>query len=187
MDYSEVAQLGYGFAGVLHGWQEPIKITGIAKGTDDVSRTIPGETWEYCELATFNLVTDAVTGNRYTHWYINDGQGDTIYETSASTGVAPQSSLLAYAGIGVQYQTSGSGISKVDLPGIILPSGWTIGFHIVGMDTGDALDTVIFVMRRIPSDIASGDTYHNMVNVYREAWKQLARQIPSSATASKSA
>lgn len=174
MNYSDVAELGLGFASIMQGWQEPVKITGIANGTNDVSRTVPGETWEYCQLATFNLVTDAVVGNRDTHWYINDGDGDTIYETAASNAVAASANLLAYAGIGLQYNTAASGVSKVDLPGIILPSGWTIGFHIVGMDAGDALSAVVFVMRRIPSDIASGDRYHANVDYWRAAWQKLA-------------
>lgn len=132
-------------------WQESIAVPNPAPGQIAV-RTTPGETYEQLLTGAAVYVADAAVVNRIVLVTVQDPNGRLVgaypcptAQTASTTDVY---SIVAQGG--QSFATSG-GDNVIAMPAILLLPGYKVTFGSPQADAGDQVQSVTFVMLRIPT------------------------------------
>lgn len=135
-------------------WQETFDPADPAINTD-VSRVIPGETFEQFLNGRILFTTSAAAGNRLMQLEILDGngriQGQYPALNTQGPGIVGGYSFVTGA---AQPYAAAFNVQVVPLPPLLLFPTWTIIFDMAGAAAGDKLSAVSFTMLRIPTGSA---------------------------------
>lgn len=179
MDYDDAVQLGSGTTQLLRGWTEYVKQANPVPAAGSVSRVIPAETWERLQVFHFTYTCDATVANRFVTYQVLDGDGNVVIKHSpCGTLTASQVADVTISTSGTEH-TQSAGTSAANVPDIILPSGWTVEVIVAGAGAADQFSNVSLIVQRYPSDIASGDEYHEHLTAWRQFWNKV-RNKPAS-------
>ena len=179
MDYSDITQLGIGTTQLLRGWTELVNAGNTTLG-QSFTRSTPPETWERLSTVYCNYVASAVVATRYPYVQVSDADGNIVYFSYSVNGIAASQSRMLSCWVGSPIQTQGSaGIIQMPIPDMVIPSGFITTIGAFNIDVGDQIKSVILRVQRYPSDLASGDAYHEHLEAWREFWKNLRSGTPT--------
>jgi len=169
MEYGDIANYVNGVQHLSQGWQDMLLIPDPAAGAV-FSRKIPPETWEKVIAVRFNFQASGVVANRFLAiQYLN--ADDVVFLQQQSSGTVVAGNLVTpnlFVG-GSGNAGGASGATYGVLPDLLLPSGYSWRLNVSGLDAGDQASLVRVLVQRIPSDVASGDRYYEVL----EAWRAM--------------
>lgn len=149
---SQMARLLLGAPSFAVGWQEPIYIPNPAAG-NAFTYTVDGRYYERVLAVAFNLVTSAVVADRFAELFLMDNNGKNITAVPCGGTVAASTTLNVFLTADApSYSGGNSGGTFGKLPDLLIPPGWKWQLDVFSMDAGDAINDVVLLVQRFPSD-----------------------------------
>jgi hypothetical protein len=174
-DYADIWQQLTPPVGFGRGFMERVIIPQPAAGQGFSVRTVPNDAWEVPLLVNANFTTSAVVANRFASFKMIDPDGTVYWNGATANTVVASSTVQMFGAQNVAQVLSAAGGSRFEIPGIVLPSGWSYGFSISSLDVADQLTQTQVMALRIPSDYASGTMKSDALHMLREIWEHVTR------------